>query len=487
MPVRAGDPFVVGLDHLREVVVRQDSFRQITAGADDGNGALWLSGSRARLGVRFMVAAHFLDDMWIDLLFNRLARHAQGILDRERSAGAVGDDADAIDAEERHAAVFFVIHFLLDRMKGFLRQVGAGHPHLAFHQFVLEPLEDRVADRFARFENDVADKAVADHHLDRMSKQIVPFDVAAEIQGAAFQHFEDLLGEIGTFNVLTADRHQADRGILVAEDVTRIDRAHDPVLQQVLGSGVTVRASVDQDKYVRLGRKERGDPRPIDSRQRAQLDRGRRDRRTCVSGADDGRGFSFFHQIDRPADRGVFLPSDGFNCAVGHGNDLGRMNNFDPAIVAVLLLQFGLDLARVADEEEFVDLPIFAQARTAPPTRFGGPKSPPMASRAIFIEAPICDFQPANAKRKILECGRGLGAAKGRQGRIHSGSEDRGAKAPPTLGRLAPFHRQDLPALIVSAGRAGCVRRHRAAALRTFIELRRLPAMRSLARAQPHL
>ena len=50
--------------------------------------------------------------MWIHLLFNRLGRHAQGILDRERRARAVGDDADAVHAEERRTAVFLVVHFL---------------------------------------------------------------------------------------------------------------------------------------------------------------------------------------------------------------------------------------------------------------------------------------------------------------------------------------------------------------------------------------
>ena len=52
-PGASGDPLVVGLDDLREVVVRQDSLRHITAGADDGDGALWLSGSRARAGRSF--------------------------------------------------------------------------------------------------------------------------------------------------------------------------------------------------------------------------------------------------------------------------------------------------------------------------------------------------------------------------------------------------------------------------------------------------
>ena len=105
--------------------------------------------------------------MRIHLLFNRLGRNAQRILDRERGARAVRDDADAVHAEERRAAVFLVVHFLSDGAKRVLREIGAGHPHLAFDQLVLEPFENRVADRFAGFQNDVADEAVADDDLDR--------------------------------------------------------------------------------------------------------------------------------------------------------------------------------------------------------------------------------------------------------------------------------------------------------------------------------
>ena len=53
---------------------------------------------------------------------------------------------------------------------------------LRFHQFVLEPFENGVRDRFARFQNDVADEAVANHHLDRVREEIVAFDVAAKIE-----------------------------------------------------------------------------------------------------------------------------------------------------------------------------------------------------------------------------------------------------------------------------------------------------------------
>ena len=130
--------------------------------------------------------------MWIDLLFNRLGRNSKRILDRERGARTMRDDADAIYAEEWRAAVFLVVHLFLDRLKRFLREKSAGHPYLAFDQLVLKPFENGVADRFTGLENDVADEAVTNDNLDGMSKQIMAFDVAPEVERAPLQHLENL-------------------------------------------------------------------------------------------------------------------------------------------------------------------------------------------------------------------------------------------------------------------------------------------------------
>ena len=50
---------------------------------------------------------------------------------------------------------------------------------------------------FARFQNHVADEAIADHHLDRIREEIVAFDVAAKIERALLEHLENFLGEFG--------------------------------------------------------------------------------------------------------------------------------------------------------------------------------------------------------------------------------------------------------------------------------------------------
>ena len=55
-------------------------------------------------GCFFMVAANFLHDMRVHLVFNRFSRHPERILDRERRARSMGDDANPIHPEERHPA-----------------------------------------------------------------------------------------------------------------------------------------------------------------------------------------------------------------------------------------------------------------------------------------------------------------------------------------------------------------------------------------------
>src|SRR5205814_4355013 len=73
--------------------------------------ALPESGRGFERGCRFMITADFLDDMRVELMFNRLGRHPERVLDCERGARTVRDDANSVYAEERAAAVVFVVRF----------------------------------------------------------------------------------------------------------------------------------------------------------------------------------------------------------------------------------------------------------------------------------------------------------------------------------------------------------------------------------------
>ena len=94
---------------------------------------------------------------------------------------AVGDDANTVHPQKRTAAVFLVIGLVSDGRGTRSRASSAPSLRMGVRdKLVFEPRENRDANRFARFQNHVADKAVANHHLDRILEKIVAFDIAAE-------------------------------------------------------------------------------------------------------------------------------------------------------------------------------------------------------------------------------------------------------------------------------------------------------------------
>ena len=91
-----------------------------------------------------------------------------------------------------------------------------------------------------------------------------------KVERALLQHLEDFLGHLAAFHVFLAERYQTDRRILVAENMARINRAHECILKKMFRARIDVCAGVDQNKDVRLGWKHGRDAGAIDPRQRAQ-------------------------------------------------------------------------------------------------------------------------------------------------------------------------------------------------------------------------
>ncbi len=106
----------------------------------------------------------------------------------------------------------------------------------------------------------------------------------------------------------------------------------------MLGPRVNVGAGVDQNKNVKLGREHCRDARPIDSFQGPQLDHARGDGRTGMTSANNRVRLAVLHQIDRTTDRRIFFPSHGRPRAIAHIYHLGRVDDVDPRIVALMLL-----------------------------------------------------------------------------------------------------------------------------------------------------
>src|SRR5436190_153918 len=136
----------------------------------------------------------FFSVLRVYLLFNRLRRHSQRVLDCQRRARTMRDDAYAVYAEKRTAAIFFVVRLVLNCSNGTLREERAGFSHCGAHELVLEPLKHCHCDRFACFQDDIANESIAHHDLHRLLKQMPTFYITDKVKGTWFQHLEHFLG-----------------------------------------------------------------------------------------------------------------------------------------------------------------------------------------------------------------------------------------------------------------------------------------------------
>src|ERR1043166_4736263 len=127
----------------------------------------------------------------------------------------MSNDTNAVDSKKRAAAVLLVIRFRPDLEKRVLGKIRTDFANRCSHKLVFKPLEDRDRNRFACFQNHVTDKTIADDDLDRFFKKMTAFNVADEIKGASLQQFENLLSQLGAFDIFITERDQADSRVLV--------------------------------------------------------------------------------------------------------------------------------------------------------------------------------------------------------------------------------------------------------------------------------
>ena len=164
------DPVVIGLEAERgEVVVRHHLGGNAPPGAGDvRDGPLHAAVSVA--AARRCPMRSFMP------LVDRLRRRLERVLDGARRRLAVRDDAHALHAEERRAAVLGVVEVLEPCLE--LRGIDAG---------VAERLDHERRDALVELEQHVADEAVADDDVEVVmvgaaGGKVASLDVADEVE-----------------------------------------------------------------------------------------------------------------------------------------------------------------------------------------------------------------------------------------------------------------------------------------------------------------
>src|SRR5436853_5736033 len=108
------------------------------------------------------VPGDFGFDVGVDAALDTFHGDTEGVLHGEGAAAAVGDDGDAVDAEERAAAVVLVIHFVGSGLEGGLEHAGEDLAPEVGGYGLLDESAEGFGGAFRAFEKDVADEAVAD-------------------------------------------------------------------------------------------------------------------------------------------------------------------------------------------------------------------------------------------------------------------------------------------------------------------------------------
>jgi hypothetical protein len=209
-------------------------------------------------------------DPFVDLSFGELGGHANGVLDGVGVGAAVRDDANALDAQQRSAAVFGIIHALLEFVEGGARQQGADLARDGGFQRLAQHLVHHFHQAFADLQRHVADEAVADDDVGVAGINIAAFHVADEMNGERFEQRRGGARELVAFVLFFADGEQPHARPMGVKDDARVDVAHDGELRQHARRTIDVGAHVDHHTGVPL-RWETPTPEPADPRPGACL------------------------------------------------------------------------------------------------------------------------------------------------------------------------------------------------------------------------
>ena len=396
-------------------------------------------------------------------------RHPDRVAHGQRGGRAVGDDHHAVDTQQRTAAVGFVAAFFLERLERAVGQHRAAQAQRVALDLRLEPLGNGLGGGLDGLEHDVADEAVAQHHIEIAFKQVAAFDIADEMNARRlFEQLEGLLGECRALFLLLAVGHQPHLRVGDAQHVAREGGAHHRVGHEMLGLGIGVRPGVQNVAKPVLVGNGRRDARAVHSGKGAQFQRGGGHGGTGVAGGNESLGLAFLHHVHRDVDRRLLLAPHGFRAGLGHADGLGRVHDAHPPVPQIQALPraLGTQNLLVTHQKQVFQPRVIAQGVNRPSDVDGG--------RVVPAHGVQCDFH-AGWNRELARAGGGPVRKRIRKITARDVSGRRSSEC--RKRRSQGFDIEHLAVTVVAARRAGDVRRHLAAALGAAFEDRCAPAV----------
>lgn len=272
-------------------------------------------------------------DFGVDFIFNSLGGHVERIANGKGSRGAVGNDDRATYSEQRRAAIGLVVGAFFDIAEGTFGKKGPDHSEGVALELFFQPLGHRLGRRFARLEDDVAGKAIAEADIEFGFKKIVSLNVTAKVEVGVsrFDHVpqkdERLLGQRGSFFFLFPVGHDANYWPLNREYLGGVDCTHHCVGGEVFGLGFGIGSRVENVAGAELIGNGRSNARSVHAFEEAELDGGSRNRRARIAGGDHGLRRSLFDEVGGNRDGAVLFAADRLGARFVHLDDLASVLN----------------------------------------------------------------------------------------------------------------------------------------------------------------
>jgi hypothetical protein len=347
----------------------------------------------------------------------------------------VPHQAQAVDAEQRRTAELGRVDAAGETLEGRPRQHRGEPRDRRRRQLLAQHRADRADDAFADLQGDVAGEAVADDDVGVAVEQIAGLDVADERQPAGLERAERLAGQLVALERFFPDRQEPDARRFPAEGDLGVGTAHRRELAQVRRLAIDGRPDVEEHGLATGGGNRHSESWPVDAGKQAEAGDSGDDGGAGVAGAEQARHLARPDAIDRDAD-GRRALAQRVTGTIGHADVFGSIDEGDRQAGAVRFAgQPGLELGDGADELEGQ-----AQLTDGEERALHDPGRRVVAPHGV-------DRQGTRASTATGQAGRTLSHA------------DR-------VTCLLFLDRADLPAAVVTAGRAHDVGRLHFAALR---------------------
>ena len=264
----------------------------------------------------------------------------------------MGLDDDAVKSQQGGPAVNLGVHAAFQAGEGAFGQQRAKLAQRTGRNLGVQLVADGAAEAFGGLQHNVADKAVAHHHVHAVVEQVKSFDVANIIQIQLRAQLRGFAGQVGAFGFFRAVAQDAHAGTFQAQNFMRIRRPHHGKLREMGWFDGRVGPGIQEDEIL-IARGEAADNGGTLDAVEAPEFHGAGHQCPGVARGNDGVSLLVPHQFNGAYQRRILFAADAFQRLVFHRQHFAGVDHFNPGIRKLNLSAGGGNILLAPNQQHF--------------------------------------------------------------------------------------------------------------------------------------